>query len=458
MFNKIFDKIFEAIKKFDMIKENENIIVCVSGGADSMSLLHFLHKNSKHIGINNIIVAHVNHLLRGESSYRDELFVKNFCESNGITFHIKRIKVKEEAERMNLGLEECGRKKRYEFFNELSIKYNAKIATAHTLSDNIETVLLNLSRGTGLNGICGIPAVRDNIIRPLILVSREEIEQYCRDNELTFVTDMTNFSDCYNRNKIRLNVIPVLKKINSGFEESMSRTISSLIVDNNYLNKEAEKIKEKSYSYKEGGYDINILSKEDLSIRSRVVISIIKEKCKFDIEKAHINKVLSMIENRKGSINLPRNIYIYIENDKIKISEHLKKEKKLWEYKLKDISTLTEGGRKFIIRKVSIDEYNKMSDLEKECIYVFDNDSIPEGTIIRNRRDSDKIFIPYRKVTKSLKKLFNEEKVPVDKRDKLLILSNGDEILWIEGFKCLNKFKIKKETRDIIYLYETEFN
>lgn len=447
------EKIFKAINEFNMIKENENVIVCTSGGADSMALLHFLHTNCKEMKI-GIIVAHVNHLLRGESSDRDESFVKSFCEREGIKFYIKRIDIRKESENMNIGLEECGRKKRYEFFKELSDKYQAKIATAHTLSDNIETILFNLSRGTGLNGICGIPAVRDNIIRPLIFVSREEIERYCERNGIEFVTDSTNFSDDYNRNKIRLNVIPVLKKINPKLEESMNRAISSFILDNNYLDKEAERILNNSYAG--DGYDIEILRKEDICIRTRAVIKMIKIICHSDIERVHINNILSMIDLGKGSINLPKNVYAYIENGKVKISRFYKKEKKIWEYKLNDISSLTEGGRKFIIKRITVKEYNDMNDLQKEKVYAFDIDSIPADSVIRNRRDSDKIFIPYRKVTKSLKKLFNEEKVPVEKRDELLILANNNEILWIEGFKCLNKYKIKKETKNVLCLSEED--
>ena len=220
-------------------KEIKNhVTVALSGGADSVALLHSLYSLRDELGI-TVKAAHLNHLIRGEEAFRDEAFVRDLCENLGIQLVCEQIDVPRYAKENSLSLELAARQLRYDFLNRVC---EGKIATAHTASDNLETVLFNLTRGTALKGLCGIPAMRGNIIRPLIFATRQDIEDYCKDFSLQYVTDSTNLSDDYTRNKIRHNVIPVLKELNSSVEQTVIRTCLSLNETNTFLEKTANEI------------------------------------------------------------------------------------------------------------------------------------------------------------------------------------------------------------------------
>ena len=238
----MISKVLKTINEYKMLENTDRIIIGLSGGADSISLTHLLYNFCKDKKI-NILAVHVNHCIREKEALRDEIFVKDFCSNLGIELLIKRINILDLSKELKLGIEETGRKVRYQIFKEqLFENTKTKIATAHTLSDNIETILMRLANGTALKGLCGIPPVRENIIRPLINIKRSEIENYCKENNLEYVIDSSNFEKNYTRNKIRLDIIPHLKCINNDFEESFKRAIDSFRSDEFYLDKKAENI------------------------------------------------------------------------------------------------------------------------------------------------------------------------------------------------------------------------
>ena len=218
-------KILETIKKYNLIKENDSIVIGVSGGPDSICLLHVLSELKKELNF-KIYVAHINHMLREEADEETE-YVKEFCRNLGIECYIKRIDVVEIANNLKRGTEETGRQIRYEFFNEILEKTSSnKIATAHNNNDKVETILMNILRGSGLSGLKGIEAIRDEkFIRPLIETSREEIEKYCVDNNLNPRIDKTNNENIYTRNKVRNVVIPYIKQ---EFNPNILKTINRL--------------------------------------------------------------------------------------------------------------------------------------------------------------------------------------------------------------------------------------
>ena len=201
----IKNSVLKAIKQFSMLEKSHNVTVALSGGADSVSLLHILYELRDELGI-TLSAAHLNHMIRGDEALRDENFARQECEKLGIPFFCERADVPKYAKEHRVSTELAAREIRYEFLSNVS---DGLIATAHTASDNIETIIFNLARGTGLKGLCGIPPVRENIIRPLIFCTREEIEAYCSANRLSYVTDSTNLSDDYSRNKIRHTIVPV---------------------------------------------------------------------------------------------------------------------------------------------------------------------------------------------------------------------------------------------------------
>ena len=223
----MIEKVIETIKKYNLIEDGDKIILAVSGGPDSISMLDILYKIQQNEKINfKIVVAHVNHMIR-EEAMEDAIYVKDFCEKRNIEFYLKSIDVKKIANNNKIGTEEAGRKERYKFFDELAKKINAnKIAIAHNKNDNVETVFMHILRGTGINGLKGIEPKRGMYIRPLIECERREIEEYCEENNLEPRIDKTNFENIYTRNKIRNVVIPYVQK---EFNQNIIQTIDRCV-------------------------------------------------------------------------------------------------------------------------------------------------------------------------------------------------------------------------------------
>ena len=440
-----------------MLSNTKLIVVGVSGGADSIALLHFTKNLCCENGI-KLIAAHINHGIRGKEAERDENFVKKTCLKWGIELFVKRENINELSKKMGLGLEECGRKVRYNYFLELCKGENSKIATAHTLSDSIETVLLNITRGCGLKGLCGIPPVRGKIIRPFIEVSRSEIEEYCEENSLSFVNDSTNFTCDYTRNKIRHKVIPCLKEINPALEASFSRLISSISEDYAHLNFIAKKTFNSLKS--ENGFTVEKIKNLSGPIKKRVLLEILKYFGLNSPEYKDIELLEKLINGEINCFSFSKAYNIVIKNGILNISpvKNKKKEPVLWEYKAGRTNILTEVKKTFIIdilnSKEDIDKVLKDRNLFKNSINL---EIIEKKSLVfRNRRSGD-YFCPLRRgLTKKLKKFFNEIKIPLEKRDSLPILSLGKDLVWIESIGVSEKYKIDENTKLIGLISERQ--
>ena len=316
----IKEKVLETIKKYNLIQTGEKIVVGVSGGPDSICLIDILNeiKNEKKIEF-ELVVCHINHLIREEAG-EDEEFVKNYCKEKQIPFFAKHAKVQKIAETEKIGTEEAGRKIRYEFFNEILNKTNAnKIATAHTKNDNAETVLMNIIRGSGTQGLKGITPIRDNkYIKPLINLRREEIEEYCKEKNLNPRHDKTNDENIYTRNKVRNILIPLIKKeFNPNIIETIDRLSNLAQKENEYF----EKITEKTYKellIKEEKEEIILnlkgFNKQEEVIKSRIILYTIKRilKTTNGIEKIHIEDIIKLCQNNIGNKYLTPNKHIKI--------------------------------------------------------------------------------------------------------------------------------------------------
>lgn len=443
------NKVLKAIDDYKMLSANTCVAVGVSGGADSMALLHFLSSIKNNIKI-DIIAVHINHCLRGAESLRDEQLVREYCKKNNIKCEVLTVDVKQRAFTEKKGTEECARDIRYDFFSKIAKKYNAKIATAHTLSDSFETIIFNLTRGTGLDGLCGIPPVRGNIIRPLIYSTRQDTENYCHDNSILYITDSTNMSRDYSRNKIRLDIIPVLKSINSSVENNAKKMIDNLNADVSYFNlKTNEAIKESKIN---DGYDLEKLGKLHPSLKSRVIRKIVMSTAGISLEKVHIDLIEDIIYKKHGAVNIPNGYTVLIEKNKLKVvksSSALKRTNKV-----NDTKILTDYKEKSIIEIITIDEYyDRLKENKNLYNFAVDFNMINNNTQLRKRKDGDKFKPAYRNVTKKLKKLFNENKIPIDCRDKISIISNGDSILWVEGFGPSEESKVNKNTQKVAIIH-----
>lgn len=236
------DNLLSAIEEYGMLQRGDKVLIALSGGADSTALTVLLNDQQNELGI-SLHAAHLNHCLRGEESDSDENFVRQLCKSLGIQLTVKRINVAEAAAESRAGIEETARLIRYSFLEETAKEHRCtKIATAHNLNDNAETLILNLVRGSGLRGLAGIPPIRGNVIRPLIFSSREAIEEFLDKRGIKYVTDSTNADTKFTRNKVRHDIIPLLCDINPSFVDGVSELTKIVRSDADYLDDVASKV------------------------------------------------------------------------------------------------------------------------------------------------------------------------------------------------------------------------
>lgn len=309
------EKILLAIKTYDMLKPGDKVIAGLSGGADSVTLLHALKSLENTLGI-ELYACHINHNLRGSESDGDQLFAENLCKRLGVEIKVFSVDVKGGIEK-HQSTEEKARELRYGAFKEISEELGAKVATAHNACDNSETVLLNILRGTGLKGLCGIPPKRDYLIRPLIFCTREEIEDYIKENGLEFVTDKTNFSTAYTRNKVRLEIMPKLLEINPSFHTGIERMTGSLIRDSQFLENMARDALDKARE-REGVYLTQPLLELPKPIFDRVVSLMLREK-EIEPSALRIKGIGEIMESGRGKINLEKNKFAVVKKGKAEI-------------------------------------------------------------------------------------------------------------------------------------------
>ena len=301
--DKLEQNFLDTIKENNLINKGDVIVVGVSGGPDSITLLTCLNKYKDYLGI-EIISAHINHLIRKDST-EDEQYVENMCKNMGIKCYVKRADVEKIAKEQKKGSEEVGRKIRYDFFDEVARKENAnKIAIAHNMKDNAETMLLNIIRGSGLTGLEGIQAEEyGKYIRPLINCTREEIEEYCEKNNLQPRIDSTNKENIYRRNIIRNKLLPQLQELNPNIVESLSNLSKIVKVQNMHIKNEVENIYNKIAT--EELNTNNLQNKNDSSM----------PKAKNKVSNVTLGKIeLHLLEFQKLDVSLQQNLILYTIN------------------------------------------------------------------------------------------------------------------------------------------------
>ena len=320
-------KVLNTIKQYKLIENGDRVVVGVSGGPDSISLLDILNKFQKNNIINfEIIVAHINHQIREEAD-SDEEFVKEYCEKNQINFFTKRIDVIKYANNNKMGLEEAGRKIRYDFFDEILKQENAnKIAIAHNKNDKAETIIMNIIRGSGISGLRGIEPIRDGkYIRPIIDCERYEIEKYAEENKLNPRIDKTNFENDCTRNKIRNIVLPYVKKeFNSNIVETLNRLSLVAVETDEYIKRqvieEYNKIKIEE-TVEKIVLNLKEFNLKDMLIRKKILIYTISKVLgnSQNIEKVNVEDIIKMCEKNIGNkyIMPNKNIKVLVNKGKI---------------------------------------------------------------------------------------------------------------------------------------------
>lgn len=433
----MIDKILDTIREHKLLHSGDTVTVALSGGADSVALTHALFVLSQTLQI-TVKAVHVNHCLRGAESDRDMAFVKDFCDNLAIPLKIFMIDIHKIAADTKQGIELAARNARYACF--ASLDDAGKIATAHNQDDLAETVLLNLIRGSGTNGMQGIPLQRDHIIRPLLYVSRDEIMQYLKDNHLSFVLDSSNISDIYTRNKIRHHVMPVLKQINPAFLQSVTALSRNAAQDEAFIQKTADALLR-------SGASLQQLQMQPVPVLKRYVKSLCKG-IGVPLENKHLQQALQVLIAGKGKCQLPNDNFFWIEKQTVRVGCPLKAEPFCLPLKEGICATPYQTYRIKIIEKK--DEFENVHNLLFKN--QIDYDKISACSVLRSKRDGDSIRLWNRKCTKSLKKLFNEQKIPCDDRFRLAVIADETQVFWCERFGVSETAAVSETTKKILLI------
>lgn len=408
-----------TIDAHSMLSKGDRVLVALSGGADSAFLLRMLCKVREKYGI-SIGAAHVNHMLRDEAD-RDEEFSRRLCKDLGVEFHLKKVDIRRLSKDAKMGEEQYARDVRYSFFAELGYD---KIATAHNKNDVAETLLFNFMRGASLKGLSGIPYKRDNIIRPILDIKKEDILKFSIDNGFKFVEDKTNFQAVYSRNKIRLELIPeIQREFNSNFVDVVTQNAKLIREDNSFL----ESMAEDAY---QGEVTTDMMEKLAKPIFSRVC-QLHYKKCtgaEDNLSSLYLDKISQLVKKNKTGkkLDLPLNTQARMEYGKLIFEK--KTEQKSFEYAIEQgvVLKIPEIGKNILIKKTD----------GKGDLYLTDF----EGLTVRTRRKGDIFYPSGMNGKKKLSDFFTDKKIPVSQRDQIPILCKGEDIVSVVGYRQDKRF------------------
>ncbi len=429
-------------EQFGMFPSGSHVVVGFSGGADSVALLAFLYEKQHEWDL-TLTACHINHQLRGEESERDERFCRDFCKERGIALTVFREDIAQGAQEAGQSIEEYARNVRYARFSQLASLNTDRIATAHNLNDLAETQLFHLVRGTGLRGLIGIPPVRGRIVRPLLYCTREQIECYCRENGLSYVTDSTNLDDLYTRNDIRHNLIPKMQSINPSFLQSARRLSRQAMLEEDYLEREMlfhmQKITAKDGQWERNGF-LNLHP----AMQHRMLTFLLRGlPCGCSAKKLEESQ---QIIEREGILQLCKGWYLSAQGGVIELKEQ-KIVQPYFEHPLKTGLTALFPGKKL---KVSIEDKIKYKNFENNGTEVLKNaidyDRIRGSLTVRQKKPGDSIELFGFSKPKPFKKILNEAKIPVEQRARMAVICDEKGPLWLEGFGTRSDVRPNQET------------
>lgn len=423
-------KIEEMLRRYDMLSGGTEITVACSGGADSAALLDALISLREKLHI-TVSAAHYNHGIRGGEADRDELFVRELCGHYGIELTVGRGDVPVAARARGESLELAARRMRYAFLEQAA--GDGLIATAHTASDNLETVLFHLTRGTGADGLCGIPPVRGRIIRPLLGCTREEIEAYCGARGLSYVTDSTNLSDDYTRNRLRHLVIPQLKAINPAVEQAAARCCAFLREDCAELDDRARVAY--AQALRGQALDTAVLNALAPAVAKRVLRLFCAEHA-VETDAYHLERLFE-ISIRGGRCSLPGGLSAWRAGERLQIGSG----------QAPDCSFSVSLSEKTVdFSKDPKKIHNLLLNNALDC------DKIVGKLELRTRRPGDRFLLRRGGGTKTLKKLYNEYRIPLCERENLPVLCDERGIVWIHRIGTAERCAVGLSTRRILQI------
>lgn len=416
----------------------DNIVVGVSGGADSMVLLHLLLSAQKFKDF-SIKVIHVEHGIRGTESLSDAKFIKDFCVNNNLDYKIINANIIDLAKKNKQTVEQCARNFRYDQFYK-EAKNKGKIFIAHNKNDQAETVLMNIFRGSGVNGAAGIKQ-QNNIYRPLLDVTKNQIIEYAKQNNINFVTDSTNNNQDYTRNFVRHSILPVIEQIYPAAVDNICKfakynnTISELI--DNLITAE-------DINFIDNCCPQDCLTKNPL-IAKRIIEKLYNKCGEFlDLESKHFISVIELAQNCKNgvTINLPHGVIVEKRDNKVYFYKQTPINQNLIPFKLGE--TILAKGKKIMAKKIQLDQV-EFGDSN----YYLDYLKIPKDAVWRTRQDGD-VFAKLGSGKKKLNDYFTDKKLPFEKRDNVMLLASKNNILLVLGFDVSEYVKIDDCTLQVI--------
>lgn len=417
----MLQKIRTATKKYAMIKKGETVCCALSGGADSVAALIALRELSGEMGF-ALAAVHINHLLRGEESFRDENFCRSLCERLNVPLTVFQRDAAAFSHSLGMSVETGAREMRYKIFAELPAD---KICTAHNLDDNAETLIFRMARGTGLKGLTGIPPVRGKIIRPLLFCTRKEIESFLAEREQDFVTDSTNLTDDYARNKIRHKIIPAMSEICGGFPNNVEKLTAALSQDEDFL---------MSTALNHKSDDLRTLHP---AVRKRVIILHLKEQ-----GIAVSNRQAEAVENILGGGKITfGNSVLYVRDGRIYFTEKENTEEIPSQKVEKEGIYAFSSDKIVIISKVNSEKMNKAQIINKNSTTdLLDYDKIKGSIVLRNRLRADKFKPAGGRHTRELRKLLQEQ-LPAHERKISAVIADENGVIWSEHFGVADRVK-----------------
>ncbi len=442
-------KFLQAIKEFNLINPKDKILIAFSGGVDSTVLTYLLVKLKNYLQISKLALAHLNHQLRGKDSDLDEEFAIDFGKKYNIPVFTKKVNIKSLAKKHRKSIEEVAREERYKFFREISEKEDFnKIATGHHLSDLTETMLLWFIQGNK-KGIRGFKPKEKNIIRPLFLLKKEEIEAYAKEKKIPYRIDITNLQTDFLRNKVRHLVIPQAKKINPSLEDSLLYMSFFLNWDEEFLDRYTEEI---SQNFQEDRIDLKNIKNLPESVLYRILQKWIYTRTGIYLSYRQLYQLIGGIKGSKGFkvFNLKGKYILTKTHEMLEIKRYNKEEKVEYIYKIKpgEEVFIKEAGIK--LTSFKMDEKSlRMNILNDKNLVCFD---IPDEPVfeVRPRKQGDR-FLPFgKKSEKKLKDVMIDLKIPKDMRDTIPLLTYRDKILWIVGYKRSGHYPININSKNII--------
>lgn len=445
-------KVIRFIKENELYSPGEKVLVALSGGPDSVFLIHFLNKYKKKFKI-ELGVVHINHLLRGNDSERDELFCKAICDELSVPFYLLRKNIKSYSKKNKMSLEVSGRKIRYEFFEKISSenKYD-KITTAHNADDNAETVLLNLIKGTGIKGIAGIPVRRNYIVRPILSLTKNEILNYLNENQFEYRVDESNLSNDFERNFLRNEVIPLIQKnINPAFSYSTLNTSLNLQRLNLGLAEIVSGLKStvKVKFNRSVSIPVDFIKSENKFIISYTIKEIVDENFSVKLESNDLKKIFMLVKKQSGkSEELSENLIALKERNEIRI---VKKSalKNSNEVKIRTGSEIKIAHKTFSIIEVTRSEVKIGKAKNIEYISA---DGLSSDFIVRTWTEGDKFFPIGMQGSKKISDYLNDIKINSFEKKEQLVLENNGGIVWVIGKRLDDRFKLTPNTKKVLKL------